>query len=65
MKAETVKELSPFRGETQAELWHSRTNYSTYYDYEIDKQCKVPIRDINEVRAELEQKLEHLERIEL
>lgn len=34
--------------------WENRENYSTYYDFMVDKQCTVPIRNIEEVKKELE-----------
>lgn len=48
--------LHEYDGYPGEPIWESKENYSTYYDYMIDKQCKVPIRDISEVKAELEAK---------
>lgn len=50
----TISGLHPYDGYLGEPIWKDRENYSTYYDYMMDKQCRVPIRDISEVEAELE-----------
>lgn len=51
---EMVSGLHAYDGYLGEPIWESKENYSTYYDYLIDKQCTVPIRDISEIKAELE-----------
>lgn len=37
----------------QSEPFWKDSDVSTFYDYEIDKQCRVPIRNIEQVKREL------------
>lgn len=46
--------LQEYDGYSGESIWESKENYSTYYDYMVDQQCKIPIRNIAEVKAELE-----------
>ena len=34
-------------------IWKQSENNSTYYNYEVDKQCRVPIAGRDEILAEL------------
>ncbi len=46
----------PWDGYLGKPIFQGRSNYSTYYDVPTDKQCVVPIRNIQEVKTELQQK---------
>lgn len=48
----------PWDGYLGETIFQVRRNYSTYYDVLTDKQGRVPIRDIQKVKEELEQKYE-------
>lgn len=50
------KGIHPYDGYLGQPFFKTKDNFSTYYDYETDSQCKVPIRDISEVREEMEKK---------
>lgn len=49
-------ELHQYDGYVGAPIFQAKENYSTYYDASADRQCTVPIRDIGEVKQELQQK---------
>ncbi len=51
-----AKELHQYDGYVSAPIFTSKENYSTYYDAPTDRQCTIPIRDISEVKRELQQK---------
>ena len=51
-----ASELHQYDGYAGKPIFYVRKNYSTYYDAPTDKQCTVPIRDITEVKRELQQK---------
>jgi len=40
-----------YRGEP---IWKQPENNSTYYNYEVDKQCRVPIPSREDILASLE-----------
>lgn len=49
-------ELHQYDGSVGAPIFQTKKNYSTYYDAPADRQCTVPIRNIAEVKQELQQK---------
>lgn len=51
-----AKELHQYDGYEGVSIFQAKENYSTYYDAPVDRQCTVPIRDIAEVKEELQQK---------
>lgn len=36
-------------------IWKQPANDSTYYNFLLDSQCQIPIRNIEEVRKELQE----------
>ena len=56
MAKKTKKQERPYDGYRRDPVWRQPENYSTYYIFQVDKQCKVPIRNIEEVKTELQQK---------
>lgn len=34
-------------------IWMQKENISTYYDYQTDSQCGVPIKSLKELKKEL------------
>ncbi len=50
------KGMHIYDGDPGEPIFKTKDNFSTYYDYVADRQCKVPIRDISEVREELKKK---------
>lgn len=45
-----VRLYDGYRG---APIWKKPENNSTYYNYEVDKQCRVPIRSREQILSEL------------
>lgn len=41
-------------------IWRQEDNLSTYYDYQTDQQCKVPICDIETLKEEILKKRSNL-----
>jgi hypothetical protein len=50
---DTEQKIRLYDGYQGSDIWSQPKNDSTYYDYEIDKQCSVPGRDKEEVMKEL------------
>lgn len=50
---DTVQKIRLYDGYQGEDIWSQSENDSTYYDYEIDKQCRIPIRDEDELMTEL------------
>lgn len=46
-----IRQYDGYRGKP---IWQQAKNHSVYYNYEIDKQCRVPLRNINEVMKGLD-----------
>lgn len=44
--------IFPYDGYQTRCLWEQKGD-STYYDYETDRQCRVPLRDVEVLKAEL------------
>lgn len=49
--------IHPFDGYRSEPIWKQPENDSTYYDRELDTQCHVPSRSLEELQSELELKL--------
>ena len=58
MKGGTImaRQLHQYDGYVGTPIFQAKENHSTYYDAPADRQCTVPIRDIAEVKQELQQK---------
>lgn len=50
---DTIQKIRLYDGYRGKPVWKQPENRSTYYNYEIDKQCSVPIRSREEIRKEL------------
>ena len=50
---DTVQKIRLYDGYQGEDIWRQPENDSTYYDYEIDKQCRVPIREDEDLIKEL------------
>lgn len=50
---DTKQKIRLYDGYQGRDIWRQPKNDSTYYDYEIDKQCRVPGRDRKEIMKEL------------
>lgn len=50
---ETAQSIYLYDGYQGNPIWTEKEDCSTYYDFEFDRQCKVPIRDIAELKKEL------------
>lgn len=48
--------LCPWDGDPGEPIFQVKENDSTYYDATVDRQCRVPIRSLEEVKEELQQK---------
>lgn len=51
---DTVQKIRLYDGYQGEEIWNQSENDSTYYDYEIDKQCSVPGRAREEIMKDLD-----------
>ncbi len=49
---ERVQRIHPYNGYQNEPVW-KEDGSSTYYNYEIDRQCRIPIKNIEEVKKEL------------
>lgn len=49
---ETVQRIHPYNGYQKEPFW-KEDGSSTYYNYEIERQCRVPIKSIEEAKKEL------------
>ena len=49
----TVQRIHLHDGYQSKSIWKQEKNHSTYYSPTLDRQCRVPIRDINELKREL------------
>lgn len=50
----TMHRIRLYDGYRGKPIWKQPEN-STYYNYEVDKQCKVPLRNLEQFITELEQ----------
>ena len=49
----TMHRIQQYDGYCGRPIWKQPENNSTYYNFEVDKQCKVPLRNIEQVMTEL------------
>lgn len=49
--AEKIRAYDGYRGEP---IWRQPENDSTYYNFEVDTQCRVPLKSREELLKELE-----------
>lgn len=49
----TIHRIRLFDGYHGERIWKQPKNHSVYYDSEVDKQCRVPIRSRDEILSEL------------
>jgi len=49
----TSQRIRLYDGYRGAPIWKKSENNSTYYNYEVDKQCRVPIGSREELLAEM------------
>lgn len=47
-----VQQIHLHDGYRNEPFWEDGVN-STYFNYEVDKQCRVPVRSLEEVKKEL------------
>lgn len=50
---DTEQKIHLYDGYQGEPIWQQEDNNSTYYNYGVDKQCRVPIRDIGQIKEEL------------
>lgn len=50
---ETKQRIHLYDGYVNNPIWTQPDNRSTHYDYEIDRQCTIPIKSREEARKEL------------
>lgn len=48
-----IQKIRLYDGYQGEDIWKQPENKSVYYDYEIDSQCKIPIKDEEELLKEL------------
>lgn len=51
---EVSQRIHLYDGYQSTPIWKQQENSSTFYIYAIDRQCSVPIRDIEILKKELE-----------
>lgn len=49
---QTVTKICPYDGYQGRPLWE-KNDWSTYYDYAADQQCRVPLPSVDELKKEL------------
>lgn len=49
----TVQRIHLHDGYQSKPIWKQEKNHSTHYSYELDKQCRVPIRSVEQLKQEL------------
>lgn len=50
---DTEQKIHLYDGYQSEPIWKQENNNSTYYNYGVDKQCRVPIRSLEEIKKEL------------
>lgn len=50
---DSVQRIYLYDGYQSEPIWKQEDNNSTYYNYGLDKQCTIPIRSLEQIKAEL------------